>query len=353
MTDRRFSCGIIEGFYGRMWRWKDRIASIDFLYDIDFKYYIYAPKGDHYLREKWRLDWPDDQYNRIMTFSEICKRGGIQFGVGLSPMEIYDNFEKKEKDELRHKVLMINDLRPDILCLCFDDMRGGKSQLAENQAKVFDFITDISTAKRYFLCPTYYSYDPVLEKLFGKMPDNYLPDLGKMIDPEAEILWTGTKVCSTEYIESHLSEVADLIRRKPFIWDNYPVNDAPWMSTYLHIRAFTNRPYHMSEWTSGHAANPMNQAWLSQIPLKTLYMNYALKDQYDPELAFVESTKGLCGETLGACILDDVSSFQDRGLQEMSEKEKDSLIKKYGSFKSPYAAEIVEWLEGKYESQIP
>lgn len=351
MNDHSFSCGVIEGFYGRMWRWEDRKTFVDFLCDIDFKFYIYAPKGDLYLREKWRLEWPDDHYNRIMTFSEICNRGGIQFGVGLSPMEIYEDFGKKEKNDLRHKVSMINDLKPQIMCLCFDDMRGDNSHLAENQAKVFDFIADASTAKRFLLCPTYYSYDPLLETFFGEMPENYLSDLGKMIDPEADIFWTGTKVCSTEYTELHLSEVTDLIRRKPIIWDNYPVNDSPRMSPYLHLKAFTNRPYQMSEWTSGHAANPMNQAWLSQIPLKTLSMVYALKDQYDPDLAFVEAAKGLCGETLATCIMDDVSSFQERGLIEMSEKEKNMLIKKYGSFKSPYATEIVAWLEGKYDGQ--
>ena len=352
MTDRRFSCGIIEGFYGRMWRWEDRKGFIDFLRDIDFKFYIYAPKGDGYLREKWREDWPGDQYKKIMMFSEFCKRGGIKFGVGLSPIEIYDNFGKKEKDELLKKVNMINNLTPDILCLCFDDMRGDRSKLALNQTRIFDFIADISNANAYLLCPTYYSFDPVLENFFGKMPDNYLSDLGSMLDPRVDIFWTGIKVCSSEYTESHLSEVTDLIRRKPFIWDNYPVNDGSWMSPYLHLKAFTNRPHQMSAWTSGHAANPMNQSWLARIPLKTLSMSYALKNRFDPDGAFVEATMGLCGETLGALILDDVSSFQDRGLKEMNEKEKDSLKKKYRSLRSPFAEEIVEWLEGKYESSI-
>ena len=35
--------------------------------------------------------------------------------------------------------------------------------------------------------------------------------------------------------------IGEAMRRKPFLWDNYPVNDGPRMSQFLHLRAFTGR----------------------------------------------------------------------------------------------------------------
>jgi len=100
------------------------------------------------------------------------------------------------------------------------------SGLAETQAEVFKRIADLSTARRFILCPTYYTFDPILEKVFGTMPEGYWDVLGKEIDPAVDFFWTGPKVCSTEYPESHLKDVMERLGRKPFIWDNYPVNDS-------------------------------------------------------------------------------------------------------------------------------
>ncbi len=351
MPDKDFSYGVIEGFYGKPWSWEDREGCSSFLVENGYNFYIYAPKSDRFLREDWQKDWPEETYGRLMDFSKSLSNNNLRFGIGLSPFEIYTDFNIKAKEDLRRKILLINDLQPDILCILFDDMKGDQSRLAEMQVRVFSFAAEISTAKSFIICPSYYSFDPMFEKIFGKMPENYLEDLGRMTDPAVDIFWTGMHVCSPGYTESHLNEVAELLDRKPFIWDNYPVNDSPGMSPFLHLRAFRNRPYQMTEWTSGHAVNPMNQAHLSQIPLKTLGMSYELKEAYSPESAFVKSTRAICGSDLGSCIIEDISLFQDRGLNEMSKEEKDVLLKKYQAFQSPYASEIVSWLKGDFSEQ--
>ncbi|MCP4752703.1 MAG: hyaluronidase [Proteobacteria bacterium] len=349
MRERQFAFGVIEGFYGKPWSWEDRRQCAEFLQEHGYEFYIYAPKSDRYLREQWQEDWPQKEYDRLIEFSETCREKGIRFGIGLSPMEIYFDFSGKAKEDLKRKIRLIDDLKPDIFSLLFDDMKGDKAKLAELQIDVLNYAMDASTAESFIICPTYYTDDPILEQIFGNMPDNYLEDIGKLVDSSVDVFWTGDKVCSTQYTEEHLKKVTDLLGRKPFIWDNYPVNDAPWMSPFLHLRGFSGRSHRMSEWTAGHAVNPMNQAWLSQIPMRTLQKSYALKKDYDSEASFREASRTLCGEKLGECLIQDRDCFQDRGLENMSQEEKAAFAKKYRSYQSSYAQEVVDWLEGKYQ----
>lgn len=343
-----FVRGVIEGFYGRSWPWETRGKYANFLKANGFDFYIYAPKDDVYLRKQWREDWPESQMQSLIKLSSVYSDRGVAWGIGLSPFEIYLAFDDAAKEALRQKVKAINRLDPDILCVLLDDMKGDLPRLAERQAEVFQCIVDSSTARRFILCPTYYTTDPILEKIFGPMPEGYLEDLGRMLDPAVDLFWTGPEVCSTIYPESHLEAVTKRLGRKPFIWDNYPVNDSEKRSRRLLLRAYKNRPYQMAEWTAGHAANPMNQAWLSQIPLWTLAKSYSSKEGYEPHAALVEAAQTLCSPELAETILEDVSVFQDVGLDGMGEDQKRTHVEKYSAFRSPFAEEIIEWLEGGY-----
>lgn len=343
-----FIRGVIEGFYGRSWPWKAREAYAEFLKTNGFDFYIYAPKDDACLRKQWREDWPKSQMQSLIKLSSVYADRDVSWGIGLSPFEIYLEFDDAAKGALRKKVEAINRLDPDILCVLLDDMKGDLPRLAERQAEVFQCIADSSTARRFILCPTYYTTDPILEKIFGPMPPGYLEDLGKRLDPIVDLFWTGPEVCSGEYPESHLKAVTQKLGRKPFIWDNYPVNDSEKRSRILQLRAYENRPHQMADWTAGHAANPMNQAWLSQIPLRTLANSYGTKEQYEPQAALVEAVEALCDDKLAEIIQEDVTVFQDLGLDGMEEDQKRTLIERYRVFESPIAEEIVDWLGDGY-----
>lgn len=343
-----FSYGVIEGFYGRSWCWQLRASYAEFLKSHGFGFYIYAPKDDAYLRKKWREPWPKEQLQHLRHMAGVYTQCEVSWGVGFSPFEIYLNFDGDAKKALKEKVLAINRLNPDIVCVLLDDMKGDVPKLAETQVEVFQFIADLSTASRFILCPTYYSFDPVLERVFGKMPEGYWDTLGKKLDPAADIFWTGPEVCSADYPVSHLREVENRLGRKPFIWDNYPVNDSKTKSQILQLRAFENRPYQMDDHAAGHAVNPMKQGWLSQIPLRTLRDVYHLKDQYHSQTALQTALEELCGDALGCVLGDDVDVFQDDGLDVMDEAMQRVLIEKYETFSSPYAKEIVDWINGHY-----
>src|SRR6185436_13800930 len=141
-----------------------------------------------------------------------------------------------------------------------------------------------------------YTDDPNIDRYFGQRPANYLEDLGKLLDPKVEMFWTGEEVCSREFSPGHLWRVAEQIRRKPFLWDNYPVNDGMRMSQHLHLRSFTGRPASIAPHISAHAVNPALQPMLSLIPAASLADSYAMGDKYEYAAAFRRAATALGGD---------------------------------------------------------
>ena len=353
--------GVIEGFFGRSWSFQERHGYAQFLKDNGYKFYLYAPKGDPYLRKAWQQDWPAETANQLQSLVSHYQQCGLDFGLGLSPFEIYKDYNVAAQNNLQNKIKRLNEFGVDILCLLFDDMRGDQPDLALMQIQITKDVLAQTTAKKVIMCPTYYSFAPKLEKVFGTMPKNYFQDLGEGLPPEVDIFWTGPEICSQEYPESHMEEVIQLLGRKPFIWDNYPVNDGADISLFLFLKAFENRPQRMMNQTSGHASNPMNQPWLSRIPLYSLPHSYAQGKSYNSQQTFHNALQALCGEykveqdnkgkggnNLAQQIKEDIDSFQTLGLHKLNQQKREDMIQTYGRFDSPYAKEIIAWLKDEY-----
>jgi hyaluronoglucosaminidase len=345
-----FELGVIEGFFGSSWPWHMREAYARSLRRIGYNSYLYAPKDDKYLRREWTQDWPDTDFARLKHFAEELHRHQVRFGIGLSPFEAYKDYSATLRQRLIEKVRLIEqELSPDIFCILFDDMRGDTPRLAATQLRMIEDVAASTTARRIIMCPTYYSTDPVLERVFGAMPTGYLDTLGRSLDSRIDVFWTGPKVCSTEYPREHLEAVAHKLGRKPFLWDNYPVNDSRAMSAFLHLRAFTNRPSALREMLAGHVVNPMKQPALSEIPLATLPMSYAHGDQYDPAQAWRTAAGRICGDELADCIEADLPLFQDVGLERLSPEQRTQLDARYRPHATRATArEIIDWINGAY-----
>lgn len=341
--------GVIEGFFGNTWSWDERASYADFLRELGFAFYIYTPKDDRYLRQDWRKPWPEETMAEASALARAYRDAGLSFGLGFSPFELHLDTRPGDNDALQAKVAQLNAVGPDILCIQFDDMRGDAPGLADQQMATIDDICGASTARRFIACPTYYSLDPALERVFGAMPENYLSDFGRLLDPAIDIFWTGPAVCSRDYPANHLVQVAELLRRKPFLWDNYPVNDSASMAPFLHLGPFRDRPAAMLDLIGGHAVNPMNQPWLSRIPIRTLSDSYAQGDGYDPDASFEAACVDLCGDALGRHLVSDLALFQRIGLEKMTSEERDAARERYAAHRDdPYADEVLRWLAGGY-----
>ncbi len=348
--------GVIEGFFGRPWSFPERYGYAEFLKNNGYQFYIYAPKSDSNLRKDWQEDWPDETVVQLQNLVAHYQNQGLDFGLGLSPFEIYKDYNTDIQKILEDKINRLNKLGIDILCLLFDDMRGNQPDLAKTQVRITQDVLAHTTANKVIMCPTYYSLDSKLEKVFGAMPENYFQDLGNGLSPDVDIFWTGPEICSKEYSESHMKEVIQLLGRKPFLWDNYPVNDGADISRFLFLKSFENRPSTLGELTSGHAVNPMNQPWLSRIPLYSLPRSYSQGADYNPGAVFDEALHDLCGGdkerqdgyNLAQQIASDINNFQMLGLDKLNETKRKQLIQTYRHFDSPYAEEIIGWLNDEY-----
>ena len=350
MSERyRIPVGIIEGFFGSPWRWQDRAAYAPFLRELGFDFYIYAPKSDRHLRQQWREPWPADMAESAAALAETYRAAGVRFGLGLSPYELHLEDDPGQAAALEAKVRQLNQVRPEILCILFDDMRGAAPDLAARQLRIVDKIVADSAAESFIVCPTYYSFDPTLEAVFGTRPEGYLAELGRRLDPEIALFWTGPQICSRRYPGDHLVEVASLLRRKPFLWDNYPVNDSAAMAPFLHLGPFRDRPAGLQDLIAGHAANPMNQAWLSRIPLRTLADSYREGPAYDPDAAFAAACRRVGDAALADLLIADRTAFQETGLEKMTAEQRRALARRYDAFAgNPYAEEVRAWLAGEY-----
>jgi hypothetical protein len=227
-------------------------------------------------------------------------------------------------------------------------MRGDVPELAATQIQILHWIAERSTASRIIFCPTYYSDDVQLDRGFGVRPPGYLEALGAGLDPAIEVFWTGEEVCSREYSPGHLDRVAEQVRRKPILWDNYPVNDGPRMSPYLYIRAFTGRPAAIGPSLAAHAVNPALQPVLSRIPLASLAESYRLGEAYEYGAAFARAAAEVLGPDLSVLVQRHLLTLQEAGLDRLEGDTKARLRERYAVFDHPGAREILKWLDGGY-----
>jgi hyaluronoglucosaminidase len=339
--------GVIEGYYGTPWSWRARQETIEHLAADGFTFYIYAPKADAFLRKRWREDHPPEFTDPLRRLAARCGELGVRFGVGFSPYELYVEFDDTARAALRRKLAGFDALGVKQMAILFDDMRGDRPELAETQTRIAHWIVDHSGAERFAVCPTYYTDDPVLDRVFGPRPAKYLETLGAGLDPGIDVFWTGEAVCSTRYGRDHLTRVAHALGRKVLLWDNYPVNDGPIMSRRLHLRAFTGRPASNRDLIAGHAINPALQPVLSRIPARTLVESYMLGDAYDPGAAFTRAAVEVLGGQLAGEVERSLPLLQEVGLDGLG-----GLLPRlratYAAFDHPGAREIVAWLDGDY-----
>ncbi|HEY1427883.1 MAG TPA: beta-N-acetylglucosaminidase domain-containing protein [Caulobacteraceae bacterium] len=339
--------GIIEGYYGRPWSWDMREEQARFFAGHGHSSYIYAPKADKRLRKQWRDDHPQDAADRLARMAKLCAELGMGFGVGLSPYEAYRDFGEETRAALARKVAFFDDLGCTELAILFDDMKGDQSDLAAVQVRMAHFVAEHSKAKRLIVCPTVYTDDAMLVRAYGPFPPAYLDELGASLDPKFEIYWTGEEVCSREYSPGHLEQVGERLRRKPTLWDNYPVNDGPGMSPFLYLRAFTGRPASIGPQIASHMVNPCLQPVLFRIPALTLAESYAKGDAYEYLRAWDRAAEAVLGAELADVLRRHYRLFHDQGLGRIDEQTP-RIRERWSAFDHPAAHEVLAWLDGHW-----
>jgi hyaluronoglucosaminidase len=344
MSRQEPKTGIMEIFFGPPWTDAQRLAYAPFLARHGFDFYIYGPKADGNLRKNWSESWPAGYEAGLRRLSATFRENDIRFGLALSPYGTQESFNSSARDKLREKVSRLESVGLDIFGLFFDDMPGSDG-LAERQLAVLETVRGETGASVLF-CPSYYSPDPILDKVFGQRPEGYLEEIGRSLPAEVEILWTGPKVISPEIPLDHVKEVTELLRRRPFLCENFFANDGPKNCKFLKLRAFTGRaPEAMAEF-SGVAFNPMNQPEASKIVL--LSAMQVMREGADPQLALRENIAALSPPELAKLLQEQRQLFLETGIDGMDEGLKADFRKRLSGLNSPLAAELSAWLAGEY-----
>jgi hypothetical protein len=111
-------------------------------------------------------------------------------------------------------------------------------------------------------CPGPYSGD-------GSNPNDhaYLTALGKILDPEVYIFWTGDGVIDKTITVRAAESYRAVVRHRLFFWDNYPVNDS---APTLHLGPVQGRAIDLCKVADGYMSNPLaQQNEINRIPLAT------------------------------------------------------------------------------------
>lgn len=335
--------GVIEGFFGPQWPEEDRKSFADFLSRYGGDFFIYAPKQDPFLRKKWRDDWSDEYIEKLRSLVTLFHAHKIEFGVGFSPFGLGETLTLDDQRHLETKLTVLNGLGIDVLGLFFDDMPTNEN-LAKTQIEALRLIKG-HFKNHIVFCPSYYTPDPILDKVFGQRPANYLEDIAAGVPLDVSIAWTGPKVISPVIDQEHLKEVSLLLKRKPFIWENLFANDGPKNCKHLKLKPFTGRDENTFREAEAFGFNLMNQPELSKI----VYLSslYALKG-IEVDEAYEKALSELCSPALKAFILKNKEVLLHTGLDNISPEQKDLLKKELSGDLSRASREIISWLNGEY-----
>ena len=336
--------GIIEGYFGQPWDWATRHGVTELLAAQGYRFFHYAPKGDPNVRDDWSSRWPDEQRQALERFREHCRGLGVRFGVGICPTGLQSGMDPDALTAFDKRLAEMTSLGVDDLVLLFDDLAGDAPGLAERQIALAHRAAEAAPDARLFICPTYYSEDGLLDQLFGQRPSDYLEQLGAGLDRSIRVYWAGDEICPAEITLGELRPITEQLRRRPVLWDNYPVNDGAVMRHHLHLRAFTGRSSSLANAVAGHAINPALQGWLSCIPALTLPAAYREHAGYRYARAQRRAAEAVLGPELGALLIADLPRLVDRGRDRLSAMERAELTQRYQAYDHPGAREILHWL---------
>ncbi len=336
--------GIVEGFFGPTWSHEARVSFASFLKTYGGDFYIYAPKRDANLRKAWRDVWSDTYIQELKNLRDSFQQKSLKFGVAFSPFGLGSTITPDDWSHLEKRFQILSDLNIDYLGLFFDDMPS-TDKLLDVQTQV------VNLALRFFpkgliFCPSYYTYDPILDKVFGQRPAGYVEGLKDAMLEQVDICWTGPKVISEELSDEHLAEVTDLLGRKPYIWENLYANDGPRNCKFLKLRYFTGRSSKLLRSTQAVGFNLMNQPYLSQL----VYLSslWAIEKNLSPEESFKASCFELCSPKLAQFILYHRDDFFKLGLDQLTADQKHAMVTELQDDHSPIALDIKAWLKGEY-----
>jgi hyaluronoglucosaminidase len=296
--------GIVEGFFGPPWSMGQRKALFAFGAARGMNTYLYAPKDDPYHRERWVSPYPPKRWRALSQLIRTARQNKIDFVYGFHPGKGLCFSADEPVNILLAKAARFHAAGVRTFAVLFDDIpsrleqavdrKNFNNSLARAEAEWLVKIIAAQPAAwrdvEWWLCPSYYSPDPLLARMFGAFEANFLETLAEYLPTKVACLWTGPAVVPGKITLAHVRAVATRVRHPLILWDNYPVNDLS-MKHELHIGPLTGRDSRLSQSVYGYLNNPLLQEELSFLPLSTCFDYAANPRAYDPESSWRAAVK--------------------------------------------------------------
>nr|CAG4646837.1 EOG090X01OH [Megafenestra aurita]SVE92239.1 EOG090X01OH [Megafenestra aurita] len=259
-SDDSFICGVVEGFYGRPWTLDQRKDLFTKLQEWGMNSYLYAPKDDYKHRAYWRELYSVEEAEHLTTLIAASKECNITFYYALSPGLDITYSSAKEMVILKRKLDQVAQFGCTAFALLFDDIEAEMTEsdkeafqsFAQAQVSVTNEIYEhLNQPKGFLFCPTQYCGS----RAVPDVPNSeYLNTVGSKLAPGIDVMWTGPKVISRLISPASIDEIAEVLRRKPVIWDNLHANDYDQKRIFL--GPYSGRPSTLLTKLKGVLTNP-------------------------------------------------------------------------------------------------
>lgn len=261
----KFLSGYIEGYYGRLLTFSERLGLVCKLQEIGAGHYLYAPKEDLYHRKEWRKPYPAAWKGDFKAFVAASRKRGVQVVPGLAPGLSYRYRKPGDFEALVRKLKSLTDLGCEEAALLMDDIpvdlptadRKSFRSLGEAHGLMLQKLwprLKKQGIRRLWFCPTVYSdfFAPG-----GLEKSAYLRDLKPFITEAnggVEVMWTGRAIVAPDYPAAEMKTVERLTGARPVIWDNLYAND--YCPGKIFLGPFAGRSKALLQASGGMLINP-------------------------------------------------------------------------------------------------
>ena len=252
--------GLVEGYYGNPYSESNRMSLFDFFGRMKMNIYIYGPKDDAYHKSKWREEYPAEQAAKIKSYVEAAKANKVDFVWAIHPGEDIQ-WNQTDRTNIVNKLKAMCKLGVRTFAVFWDDLWNDDGTHGDEQAELMNYIAQELEAaypdvNPCIICPTQYNR--------GWSNGVYLPALGDIMNKDIRIMWTGNSVIDM-INKSDVSWINGEIKRKAFIWLNYPVTD--YCIDHILMGPTYGNDLNIADDLSGFVSNPMEYAEASKVSL--------------------------------------------------------------------------------------
>ncbi|MBR5478120.1 MAG: beta-N-acetylglucosaminidase domain-containing protein [Bacteroidaceae bacterium] len=312
--------GLVEGYYGNPYSEADRMGLLQMFGEMKMNVYIYGTKDDAYHKSKWREEYPAELGKKITEYVNVAKANKIEFMWAIHPGEDIQ-WNATDRANIVNKLKAMCELGVRSFAVFWDDLWGDDGTHGDEQAELMNYIAaelrkEYPDVKPLTICPTQYNR--------GWANAIYLPALGDIMDSDINIMWTGNSVVDMINY-SDMTWINNQIKRKAYIWLNYPVSD--YCINHLLMGPTYGNDLNIADMLSGFVSNPMEYAEASKVSLFSIAdytwnmpaydsnasweaaMKYLMPENYEAFRFFCENNVDLGANTHGLRRMDESPEF--------------------------------------------